>query len=520
MEAFMRRLCLLVLVLVVVACTPAPVQPIGPAPTPTIAPALVPAATAKPSATAGPTIDLSPPMDLAPYRAAMKPEFAAEVDRFGNAPQYQIDLTIAPDLKSYAATQVVTYTNVETVPLSEIYFSLFANLDSYGGQLQVDTLHVNGQAVKPVYEEDNSALKVALAQPLSPGRSVVLDLTYTGEVPTSDVKLGYNQFGLHDNVLALPNFYPQIPAYDQRGWNIDRGPGYGDAVFSDTALYRVNVTAPADQVVATSGVCDRAGHETTTVYHCVSGPMRDFMIAMSADYQVKSDTVDGVKLNSYYREELADEGERGLQVVADALRTYEKRIGEYPFNELDLVGTPTTAGGIEYPGLIVVAEGLYERNPTFYESATAHETAHQWWYSLVGDDQIHDPWLDEALTQFTTALYFRDQYGAAGMQSYVEQALQRGYDRVKGTAEDKRADLPVSAYDEGQYGAIVYEKAPLFFNAIYDEIGDEKFNQLLQDYFKQYRYGVAYLQDFLKVAEDYVGKAKLDELVKEWITTP
>ena len=67
----------------------------------------------------------------------MKPEFAAEVDRFGDAPQYQIDLTIAPDLKSYSATQVVTYTNVETVTLSEVYFSLFANLDSYGGHLQV-----------------------------------------------------------------------------------------------------------------------------------------------------------------------------------------------------------------------------------------------------------------------------------------------------------------------------------------------------------------------------------------------
>ena len=66
----------------------------------------------------------------------------------------------------------------------------------------------------------------------------------------------------------------------------------------------------------------------------------------------------------------------------------------------------------------------------------------------------------------------------------------------------------------------MYGKAPLFFNAIYEEIGDEKFNQLLQDYFTQHRYGVAYPQDFLKVAEEYVGKAKLDELLKEWITTP
>ena len=525
----MHRLCLFALVLIMTACTTtAPAQPIGSAQTPTaVAPAAVSTSTVVTAAvnttaaanTAAAT-NTAAPVDLAPYREAMKPEFATEVDRFGTVPQYQIDLTIAPDLKSYSATQVVTYTNVETMPLSEIYFSLFANLDSYGGQLKVDTLHVNGQDVKPVYEEDNSALKVALAEPLLPGQSVVMDLAYTGEVPTSDVQLGYNQFGLHDNILALPNFYPQIPAYDFRGWNIDRGPGYGDAVFSDTALYQVNITAPADQVVATSGMCDRAGQEATTVYHCVSGPMRDFMIAMSSDYQLKSDTVDGIKVNSYYRQEHVAEGTRGLQVVSDALRSYEKRIGPYPFDELDLIATPTTAGGIEYPGLIVVAEGIYDRSPMFYESATAHETAHQWWYSLVGDDQIHDPWSDESLTQFTTALYFRDQHGPAGMQSYVEQGLQAGYDRVKGTAEDKRADLPVAAYTEGQYGAIVYEKAPLFFNAIYQEIGDEKFNQLLQDYFEQYRYGVAYPKDFIAIAAKYVGQDKLDEMLKKWITTP
>ena len=81
---------------------------------------------------------------------------------------------------------------------------------------------------------------------------------------------------------------------------------------------------------------------------------------------------------------------------------------------------------------MVIAEGLFERNPIFYESATAHEVAHQWWYSLVGNDQIDEPWLDEALTQFTTALYFREMYGQPGLSGYVE-SLQGRYDRVKGT---------------------------------------------------------------------------------------
>lgn len=515
----MRRLFLLALAVVCAACTAVPAPPLVSTPAPTSAPLSTPAPTSAPTFT--PPATVLAPIDLSPYRAALKPEFAADLDRreVATAPQYQIDLTIAPDLKSYSATQLVTYTNAETVTLNEVYFSLFANLDSYGGHLQIQTLRANGQDVKPILEENNTALKIALAQPLLPGQWMTVALTYTGEVPTSDVARGYNQFGLHDTILALPNFYPQIPAYDQRGWNIDRGPGYGDAVFSDTALYRVNLTVPADQVVATSGVCQRAAHGTTAMYQCVSGPMRDFMIAMSADYQLKSNTVDGVKVNSYYRQPFAAEGLRGLQVVSDALQSYEGRIGAYPFTELDLVATPTRAGGIEYPGVIVVAEGLSKGNPTFYEAATAHETAHQWWYSLVGNDQIHDPWLDESLTQFMTGLYFRDIYGPQGLSGYLDNLASR-YDRVKGTAEDKRADLPVADYTDWTYSALVYGKAPLFFNALYETLGDEKFNQFMQEYFTTYRYKVAYPKDLLALAAKYAGQAKVDELLKEWIETP
>jgi hypothetical protein len=506
----MRRLCLLALVLACAACAATPVPPAGPAPAATSVPTLTPTATAL-------------PIDLSPYRAALKPEFAAEVDRFGTAPRYQIDLTIAPDLTSYSATQLVTYTNAETATLDDVYFSLFANLPSYGGQVQLQTLRVNGQAVKPVLAKGNSALKIELAQPLPPGESLAIEMTYTGTVPTSNVELGYNQFGLHDNVLALPNFYPQIPAYDDQGWHIKAGPGYGDAVFSDTALYRVNITAPSDQVVAASGTCtlakDANPPQGSQTWRCVSGPMRDFMVAMSSDYQVKSDVAEGTQINSYFVKGNEEAGARGLDVAAEALKSYTRRFGPYPFTELDLIETPTTAGGIEYPGLIVVAAGLYQK-PGSQEGATAHEVAHQWWYSLVGDDQVDDPWLDEALAQFSTCLYYRDAYGPEGLTGCVEQDLQARYDRVKGTPQDKRADLPVAEYSPRQYSAIVYGKAALFFNAIYDEIGDAKFNQLLQDYFKQYRYKVAYPQDFLAVAAKYVGQDKLDELMQEWIETP
>lgn len=461
------------------------------------------------------------PLDVAPYRAAMRPEFAADLDRFGSATEYQIDLELATDLSVYTGTQRVRFTNQETSPLNEVYFRLFVNTDSYGGRLTVQSIKLNGAAVRPISELGDSALRVPLTEPLAPGGVAQFDLIYAGTVPTRPNALGYDQFGLRGGVLALPNFYPQIPVYDDEGWNVEIAPGQGDAVFSDTALYRVDIRAPADQVIAASGTCEpQAAPIGRQVQRCVSGPMRDFMIAMSGDFEVATEVVDGIHVNSYYLSRDEAGGQRGLRNTVDAVKSFNRRIGPYPFAELDLVETPTTAGGIEYPGLIVIAQELYRANETFREGATAHEVAHQWWYSLVGNDQIDDPWLDEALTQFTTALYYRDKYGAAGFSAYVTADLNRRYDRVKGTVEDRRSDLPVAAYSGRQYSALVYGKAALFFNGLYEAMGDEKFDQFMQTYFNTHRYGVAYVADLLAAAETQLDRTAIDRLMAQWITTP
>lgn len=502
----MRKLVLIIL-LALTACAPIVTQPV--VPTPTRSPEVGPTPTPDPAWA-----------DLSPYRAAMRPEFAKDVDQFANAAQYKIDLSITADLSSYTATQQVHYVNQETTPLNQIYFRLFPNTPSYGGHMTITAINLNGAAITPAMELGNSAMRIDLNSPLQVGEAVDFAMSYQTIVPTTSVTTGYDQFGLHDKILALPNFYPQIPAYDEEGWNVEIAPGSGDAVYSDSALYQVNISAPTNQVVAASGVCVQSSHATTQTLKCVSGPMRDFMIGLSANFQIASDQIDGIKVNSYYLTRDTGAGQNGLRYVVNSIKSYEQRIGAYPFTELDLLETPTQAGGIEYPGLIVVAEDLYRQARGFQEGATAHEAAHQWWYSLVGNDQVDDPWLDESLTQFTTALYFLDVYGPTGMQSDINLDLIQRYGRVKGTDEDKRADLPVASYTDRQYGAIVYGKAPLFFYALWQKMGDDKYNAFMQNYFETNRYGVAKENNLLKAIETQIDPATVDDLMKQWITTP
>jgi aminopeptidase N len=192
---------------------------------------------------------------------------------------------------------------------------------------------------------------------------------------------------------------------------------------------------------------------------------------------------------------------------------FEQTFGPYPFAEFDVVETANIAGGIEYPGLITMPIQNYGQIGGFFQWATVHEVAHQWWYSLVGNDQQDEPWLDEALTQYSTALYyeFRADWPVA-----VDEMFVSTYDAIRDTELDDLIDRPVAAYSEANYGPVVYYKGPLFFDALRQELGDETFFALLQDYFTTYRYresSQAELRDLI----DQAAGMDMSPLYQQWL---
>jgi hypothetical protein len=447
----------------------------------------------------------------------MLPAFAADVERFADATRYWIDWTIDVQGEAFSGAQQVRYTNHEDVPLAQVVFRLLPNTPGYGGSMAVSAATVNGDTAATELRLDDSALYVSLPTPLQPGEEVDLALAFEGSLPT-DPSNGYAQYGYFDGVLALPNAYPMIPVYDDEGWNAEVAPPYGDATFTDTSLYLARITLPADMVLVTSGVTleRQENGDGTASFLCASGPMRDFNLVASAAYDSANSTIGQVLVTSYYLPDQRGGGQRALDYAAESLRIYEERVGPYPFNELDVLATPTLAGGIEYPGLILVAERLYGQVGGFFELAAVHEVAHQWWYSLVGNDQVDEPWLDEALAQYTSLLYVEDRYGEDAAQRLLEQTFEAPYQRLQESGQDMPIGLPVASYPQDLYGPVVYGKGPLFFSELRDLVGDEVFEQILDAYFEQYRYNVAYPQDFLAVAERVSGQ-NLDGLYEKWV---
>jgi len=456
------------------------------------------------------------------YRSGLIDAEQSVLDGLEGATVYHIDLEIADDRTHVAGHHEVYYTNQEDAALEEIYFRLFPN--AAGGEMTVTQLKVDDVVVQPVLEFSDSALRVDLVQPLRPGESVLIEMNVEVSVPT---ELGghFGLFGYTEGILALDEAYPLIPVYDDEGWNVEASDHIGDWTYLDASFYLVTVRAPSELTLVASGVV--VEEEVADGYQVVTfaaGPARDFYLAASDRYERISATVGETIVNSYAFPEHAESSAYALQVAVSALQGFNTRLGTYPYTELDVLAVPMNAGGIEYPGAIGMALMLYNESAqvsglpsrVVLESATAHEVAHQWFYNVVGNDQVDDPWLDEAVVQYATWLYYVDAYGEGAAQGYRDSWVGR-WDRVD--QAEIPIGLPAREYEPTEYGAIVYGRGPLFIEALAEEMGNEVFDAFLRDYYQTHQWSIGTPESFQRLAEEHC-ECELDDLFDEWVNGP
>lgn len=498
----MRRLLSLCLTLslLAVACgfltpQPAPVSPVPP--------------TASPQPPASPI----PSSPRAAFRDGLVQADQLILDKLQGASEYQLTLTLAADLLRMDGQEEIRYTNTEEVSLDKIELRLFPNL--LGGEMAVSNVRVDDASVTPEFGLNNSLLIVPLNPPLEPNQSATLAVDFRVNIPSTVDQVNYGVLAYAEDVLALAHAYPMVAVYNEEGWNAEVPPPSGDVTFSDMSFFTVTVRAPKDLVlVAVGRETERQveGDQQVVIYK--AGPVRDFYLAASPAYEVISRQVGETTVNFYALPELRNGAQAGLNAAVRALEDFSTRYAPYPYTELDLVATPTLALGIEYPGMIAIAERIIDPNHSYLEGTVAHEVGHQWFYNLVGNDQLDHPWLDESLTQFVTLEYFFDEYSSQGYQGFRESLTSR-WDQINDEAIP--IGLPVAGYSDQEYSAIVYGRGPLFFEALKDQMGGEAFDSFLRDYTVSYSWSIA-TPDGLKTLAERHCNCDLTPLFEEWVT--
>ncbi len=500
-------------------------------------PTLVPTVTALPHATptAMPLPTPLPPApadwdDLAPYRQAMRAGFEGDVEAFADRNRYFIEATVElGDAATVRGAQRVRYTNRSGDVLDEIVFRLYPNLEAFSARMDIVSVEVAGVPVAPEYAVRRSVLRVPLPEPLLPGGRVELTLAFTSTIERG-FAANYGEYSYQQGVFTAPEWYPVLSVYEEgAGWWMTRARNQqGEQTYTETGLYDIRITAAADVTLVMSGT-EIERHDNgdgTLTRRIVSGPMRDSVLIAGRRLLRLSDTFEGITLNLYYwddpeqLERNAAAAEAGIAIAKRTLGAFNRVFGEYPFNEFDIVQTYTRAGGIEYPGVIVVADAYWNAADTFFEVVVAHEIGHQWFYSLVGSNQLEYPFVDESLTSFTEYVYFwetaEDERDVQAANDYVRRERQQYNSYVGSGHPDLPLGLSTDGYVESQYSLIIYTKGPLFFNEITTQIGREGVYAFLQEYFRRYRYEIADIPAMLATLEDVTGQ-EWDALFYEWV---
>jgi len=435
------------------------------------------------------------------------------------ATRYRIDYTIDAGLNSLHGEQAILYTDRENQALQEVELRLLPNV--LNGRMQVSGLSVEGAPAQGSYALDDSLLRVPLEQELLPGQQVELSLTFAIELPT-ELESNYGILAFYDGVLTLAHCYAMVAVFDDEGWNAEIPPDQGDPTYADASFFEVNVDAPEDLVLVASG--RELSHEKLGDRQRVSfaaGPARDFYLAASPDYASISETIAGITFNSYAPADDQAGAQAALEYAVAAFKVFEARYAPYPYTEFDLIATPTYALGIEYPGIVAITDRLYNlngslsgiSNQVLIESVIVHEAGHQWFYNLVGNDQLDEPWLDESLAQFITWQYFTDRYGEDGANGF-EASLRERWSRVDN--QPIPIGLPVSEYAGASYGAIVYGRGALFFEALREQLGEPAFDDFLRAYTQENSWGIGTGDEMQALAESYCD-CDLAGLFAEWV---
>lgn len=453
-----------------------------------------------------------------------------------NLTTYNISLELNEENKTVKAKQTVIYANNTDSILKHIKFHLYPQYFEQGATdtvisaTQLNNAYPNGMSYaefniervqveksdSPIeYEgEHNGILCVTLNNSLTPDSVCEIQIDFSFTIPNCNHRFGYGE-----NTINLANFYPIACVFENGEFSTKPYHANGDPFYSDMSNYCVEVLHSNQYIVASSGTktSEKQG-EKTTKSTFKANMIRDFALVLSSKFETLSTKVGNTEISYYYFSDSTPE--QSLKASADSIETFSKLFGDYPYPSYSVVETDFVHGGMEYPNLVMIATDIEDKND--YLNVIIHETAHQWWYGIVGNDEYTHPWIDEALTEFSTLIFYDNNDGYEYSHKQIIDSATDNYTLFVSVYEDVLGSLDTSmrAVDqystEPEYTYCIYVKGVLMFDSLYQLIGEKDFYNALRIYYNVNKYKNATPNDLISAFEQGSG-TELDNFFSAWL---
>lgn len=459
---------------------------------------------------------------------------------------YNMDIDMDVETFQYKGTQKLEYTNNSPDDLNRVFYHLYFNAfqpgsemdvrlqniqdpdgrmttedkksrimslsESEMGYIKVKSLTQDGKEV--TYKTVGTVLEVELATPIKSGDKATFEMEFDGQVPQQIRRSGRNN--AEGVSLSMTQWYPKMAEYDFEGWHAD--PYIGREFHGVWGDFNVNITIDKDYIIGGTGYLQnpedigynygdegpkgKKGKKGKLTWKFKAPMVHDFTWAADPDYiHDKVTANDGTVLHFLYQDnDSIKENWKNLQPKTEQiLEFFNENIGPYPYEQYSVIQGGD--GGMEY-GMSTLITG--ERKFGSLVGVTAHEMAHSWFQFILATNEAQHEWMDEGFTSFISSEAMNVVMGEN--KENPHSGSYRGYTYLANSGVEQPMTTHADRYNVNQaYSITAYAKGAVFLAQLEYLLGDDLQNEIIKEYYNQWKFKHPTPNDFIRVAEKVSG---------------